>query len=116
LIYFNTENLIPKNSLFKKKNTTINQNIEWNVFPKLKIESFYDQIIIKNGKPYISDNFIANVVEKVIKETKISHSNIRWGYRFKNANRTEINFYFETTIYFNKKLRKKYNFKILEYK
>ena len=116
LIYYNFDNKNLTSIKSKEKTNTFNNNITWNVFPELTIEDFYDKILIKNGKPIINDFFIASVVEKVIKETKLSNSDIKWGYKFLNFERTEIDFYFETTIYFDKLIRKKYNFKINEYK
>ena len=116
LIYYNFDNKNFVNIRPKEKNSTFNPNITWNVFPELTIDDFYDKILVKNGKAIISNDFIAAVIEKVIKETKLSNSDIKWAYKFLNSQRTEIDFYFETTIYFDKLIRKKYNFKITESK
>ncbi len=116
LIYYNFDNKNFVNIRPKQKASTFNPSITWNVFPELTIDDFYDKILVKNGKAIISDDFIAAVIEKVIKATKLSNSDIKWTYKFLNLERTEIDFYFETTIYFDKLIRKKYNFKITENK
>ena len=116
LIYYNFDNKNFVNIRPKAKASTFNPSITWNVFPELTIDDFYDKILVKNGKAIISDDFIAAVIEKVIKATKLSNSDIKWTYKFLNLERTEIDFYFETTIYFDKLIRKKYNFKITENK
>lgn len=50
------------------------------IFPQINAQQFYKYIKMRDGKPYMDDIFIAQVVNKVLKDIQISDGHIEWAY------------------------------------
>lgn len=61
---------------------------KFRVFPELKSSYFYKYLKMRDGKPYISDMFISQVVNKVLKETQVSDGKIEWAYDLSDDKQT----------------------------
>lgn len=84
-IYYAVKNKDAKNSDPKndfhitEKTTSIYQDVD--IFPKLNAGYFYQYVKMQNGKPIITDDFVAAVAKKVISEMKVTDGNIEFSYQ-----------------------------------
>lgn len=86
---------------------------KFKIFPVLHQNEFYQYIVIKSGKAILNDDFIAKVVNKVIKSSQISNGHIEWGYQYNDGNFQSLSITFKWFAEMqNRILRKTYNFKI----
>ena len=67
---------------------------KFQVFPQLRQEQFYKYIRIESGRAVMNKDFIANVVNYVIKNMQISDGSIEWGYQV-NGYRTWLKLTFK---------------------
>lgn len=63
----------------------MNKDIDLKIFPKLDQSKFYKYIRIKDNKPYLTDEFIARVINEVLQKMQFSGGQIRWGYEFRDT-------------------------------
>lgn len=54
------------------------------VFPKLTIYDFYQELRIDDGKCIITDDFVASVITRVLSQSKITDGNIYFDYVLSN--------------------------------
>lgn len=47
------------------------------IFPKINSYDFYADIRVEDGQPVITDDFVADVITKVIKDVKVTDGNIK---------------------------------------
>ena len=92
---------------FEKEHKKIKEHKKFIIFPKLEVNTFYDDIRIKNKIPYISEEFIAHVISIVIKDVNISDGTINWGYEYLDSNKQKINISFKWNAKFQQKIYKK---------
>lgn len=84
----NKNNISNSNNNYTSADTVTNENgitdnnliNKFQIFPQLNSQMFYKYIRIQNGAPIMNKNFIANVVNYVLKNMKISDGKIKWGY------------------------------------
>ena len=53
---------------------------KFQIFPKLLTHDFYKYIRVRNGEGYMDDVFVAQVLNKILKDLQISEGSLRWGY------------------------------------
>lgn len=63
------------------------------IFPNINQYDFYQYIRIEDGKPVIDDNFIAKVINYVIKNTRVTDGDISMNYTQPDIQSLSVTFY-----------------------
>lgn len=66
------------------------------IFPQLNIYDFYQYLKIINGKPTITDDFIAAVIKKVITDIKLINGTLNYEILISTTTSLKIAFQFQT--------------------
>lgn len=56
--------------------------LEIKVFPDIQKSEFYKYIKIEDGLPYIPDEMIARIVNKILEKMQFTDGEVQWGYKF----------------------------------
>lgn len=59
-----------------------NHGLEIKVFPDIQKAEFYKYIRIEDGLPYIPNEMIARIVNKVLEKMQFTDGEVQWGYKF----------------------------------
>ena len=65
-----------------------------NFFPTLNQSSFYDYLVLSEGKPIITNKLISNVIKYVIPRINTTNEKVNWSYKL-SGDKTNCLFYFE---------------------
>lgn len=71
------------------QNTITTNEIGFRIFPTLNQATYYKYIRIRDGKSYISDDFISHVINDVLLKMHYTDGKVYWSYEFTNPEKRE---------------------------